>query len=368
MQLSARGFHDAGERQGPGAEPLKVWLIDEGHAGHRAQSEGILHALQRLGLRLDVTAIRCEMKLRGFLRPLAKAVFHRMSGPQALRFASRIARFQVPADGPPAFIISSGGQSAFVSRALSLHTGAPNIFVGNLGHFPPGWFAAVMSPVDFGAPQCIVTSAVPNAITPDKCREEALRYWDGRVPRGRWALLVGGANRNHPYGESDWAEIAGALNGLARKFGIKWLITTSRRSGADVERLLAREVDPDAVEEMVLFSSHPKKVVQPFLGTAEIVFVTQDSLTMLAEAIASGRPVVAIQTGKTRPRAGTYGSEVLDKYYRLPQVSAMRSFELTDYSPPTDLDKTYPQQAEAIMLAAKQLVSRLKIGLPEEKA
>jgi hypothetical protein len=46
----------------------------------------------------------------------------------------------------------------------------------------------------------------------------------------------------------------------------------------------------------------------------------------------------------------------------------MRSFELTDYSPPTDLDKTYPQQAEAIMLAAKQLVSHLKIGLPEEKA
>ncbi|HEY7647076.1 MAG TPA: ELM1/GtrOC1 family putative glycosyltransferase [Hyphomicrobiales bacterium] len=348
----------------PQRVPYKIWLIDEGHAGHRVQAEGILRALGSLGVQLDIATIRCEPNLRGFLRPAAKAIFHYLRGVSALRFASRIAQFSVPDDGLPRFIISSGGRTAFVSRALSLSTGAPNVFVGNLGRFPPQWFTVVMSPVDLKIPQSIVTGIVPNTMTPSECRDQSLIYWNNHVPKRCWTLLIGGANRNHPYNDQDWKDIAAGVNTLAQKFDIKWLITTSRRTGAHVEQLLEAAIAPNAVEELVLFSRAPKKVVMPFLGTAEIVFVTQDSLTMLGEAVASGRPVVSLLPRTTRSFANSYGDKVLHNYHQLPQLSTLRCSEMYNYLPYTDLSKTYEDSMELIKISAKALAAHLNIDHP----
>lgn len=341
--------------------PYKIWLIDEGHAGHRVQAEGILRALESFGVQLEIATIHCEPNLRGFLRPAAKAIFHHLRGESALRFASHIAQFSVPNDGLPRFIISSGGRTAFVSRALSLSTGAPNIFVGNLGQYPPQWFTVVMSPVDLKIPQSIVTGIVPNTMTPSECRNQSLCYWNNHVPKRCWTLLIGGANRNHPYNDQDWKDIAAGVNTLARKFDIKWLITTSRRTGAHVEQLLEAAISPSAVEELVLFSRTPKKVVMPFLGTAEIVFVTQDSLTMLGEAVASGRPVVSLLPRTTRSFANSYGDKVLHNYHQLPQLSTLRCSEVHKYFPTAILMNTYEHSMELINTSAKALMSHLNI-------
>jgi mitochondrial fission protein ELM1 len=352
----------AGEQSPSQRAPYKVWLIDEGHAGHRVQAEGILRALESLGLQLEVTTIRCEPSLRGFLRPIAKAIFHRLKGESALGFARRIAQFTVPRDGPPRFIISSGGRTAFVSRALSLSTGAPNVFVGNLGPFPPDWFTVVMSPIDLKIPHSIVTGIVPNTMTPSECRYQSQSYWNNRVPGRCWTLLIGGANRNHPYDDGDWHDIAAGVNALAGKFGIKWLITTSRRTGAHVEQLLEAAISPDAIEELVLFSRNPKKVVMPFLGAAEIVFVTQDSLTMLGEAVASGRPVVSLMPRRMRTVANSYGAKVLYKYHQLPHVIELRCSEIHKYIPNSDIMEICEVPAQLIKTSSNVLISSLKIG------
>lgn len=351
----------AGAKLSPQHSPYKVWLIDEGHAGHRVQAEGILRALETLGLQLEVTVVPCRLNLRGLFRPAAKAIFHRLKGESALRFASRVAQFSVPDDGPPRFIISSGGQTAFVSRALALWSGAPNIFVGNLSWFPPDWFSVVMSPVDLNIPHSIKTTVVPNTVTPSQCREQSLRYWNNHVPKRCWTLLIGGPNRNYPYSGQDWKDIAAGVNALAEKFDIKWLITTSRRTGAHVEKLLEKAISPDALEELVLFSSNPKKVVMPFLGAAEIVFVTQDSLTMLGEAVASGRPVVSLLPGKARSLANSYGAKAQELYHLQRQVAAISSLEMRDYVPHTRLDEMFDETATFISNAGKDLIDRLQL-------
>lgn len=105
------------------ASAHRVWLIDEGHAGHRVQSEGILNALRSSGLARDVTGINCTPTLRAFLRPAARAIFPHIKGASAPTFAKAIARFQVPDTGPPKFIISNGGRTALVSRGLASWSG-----------------------------------------------------------------------------------------------------------------------------------------------------------------------------------------------------------------------------------------------------
>jgi mitochondrial fission protein ELM1 len=218
-----------------------------------------------------------------------------------------------------------------------------------------------MSPVDLKIPHSIMTGIVPNTMTPWDCRNRSLGYWNNEVPKRCWTLLIGGANRGHPYKDQDWKDIAAGVNALAQKFDIKWLITTSRRTGAHVEQLLELAISPSAVEEFVLFSRSSKKIVMPFLGAAEIVFVTQDSLTMLGEAVASGRPVVSLLPRTTRSFANSYGDRVLHNYHQLPQLSTIRCSEMYKYLPDVDLSKTCEPSVEFIKRSAKSLISRLNI-------
>ncbi|MFP3920142.1 MAG: ELM1/GtrOC1 family putative glycosyltransferase [Dichotomicrobium sp.] len=337
-----------------------VWLVDEGHAGHRVQSEGVVMALERAGLSLAVERIECRPKLRGIFRPVARAALSRLDGPRAMRFARHVAQFTRPNGPPPSLIISSGGRTAFASRALALETGAPNVFVGNPKPFPGDWFSAVLSPVPLPQCEAIPTGIVPNIVTPGDCAAKAREYWHGPPPPGLWTLLIGGPSRNHLYGEQDWRDIAAGVNGLAERFGIRWLISTSRRTGAEAEAILAGDLAPEAVEELVLYGREPKRVVLPFLGAGERVFVTRDSLTMVSEAVMSGRPVAALLPRRVELADDNFMAVVLRKYASWHQYCEISSTKLSHFVP----DNRQPsagrhEAAEELDRAAGHLVRRL---------
>jgi mitochondrial fission protein ELM1 len=106
------------------------------------------------------------------------------------------------------------------------------------------------------------------------------------------AILIGGRSRSHQYEETDWLELVRALNELGES-GHRFLITTSRRTGASAEEILREGLRKEFLVDAVWWSQKPRKVVKPFLGRCEQVIVTRDSLTMVSEAIDSGRPVWA---------------------------------------------------------------------------
>jgi uncharacterized protein len=84
------------------------------------------------------------------------------------------------------------------------------------------------------------------------------------------------------------------VNALWKSDGTQWLITTSYRTGSELDDHFKRGINPDAILEAVWYSEAPRKVTKEYLGMADRVFVTMDSLTMLTEAIASGRPTCAL--------------------------------------------------------------------------
>ncbi len=338
----------------------QVWLIDEGHAGHRVQAEGMVAALTRLGIPLHTRRIDCQPRLRGIFRPAARAVFSRLGARSAGTLAHRVAQFEEPGGPPPSFIISSGGRTAFASRALSLRSGAPNVFVGNPKPFPMDWFSAVVSPVPLPQGDAILTGVVPNTVTPEDCTTEARRYWGAKPPPRLWSLLIGGPSRNHLYAAQDWRNIAAGVNALAARHGIKWLISTSRRTGAQAEAILEAQIAPDAIEELVLYSREPKRVVLAFLGAGERVFVTRDSLTMLSEAIMSGRPVTALLPEKVELASDNFMAVVLRKYDEWAQFTQVTCADLASFAPPAGHGAcALHQAAEELELAAEHLTQVL---------
>ena len=108
------------------------------------------------------------------------------------------------------------------------------------------------------------------------------------------ALFVGNSSAKIRFTEKDWDAIIRFVNEQWKRDGRQWLLTTSYRTGADLENRFRRGINPDALLNAVWYVNEPRKVTKAYLGLADRVYVTMDSLTMLTEAVASGRPTIAL--------------------------------------------------------------------------
>ena len=104
----------------------------------------------------------------------------------------------------------------------------------------------------------------------------------------------------------DWARK------LARREGIRWLVTTSRRTGKEVEAKLRGLLPPEVVADAVWWCHLPEKKFPAYLGAAEVIWVTQDSVSMVTEAVAAGKPVVVIaMAGRPLALTGVMAADAL---------------------------------------------------------
>lgn len=280
----------------------RTWIVDEGSPGHLAQSRGLADALKSHEPNLEITEIKIGRRFSGMQRSLIRWLM----GPSGRRVPSFLRDLvlkgvQLP-EGRPDLILSSGGKGVFTGRLLANQFDVPYVFVGERKPYRSEWFHTVFtpSPRECAANDCRI-GLIPTGVTPDKVKTAAIDY---DAPGGPlWSMIVGGCSKSHKFQEDDWKSMAREMNDLAGQFGIRWLLTSSRRTGQEAERLLEQHLDPAAVADTVWWSKNPRKRMLAFLGSAERVFVTQDSVTMVTEAICSGRPVSVIAPARvTFPR------------------------------------------------------------------
>ncbi len=282
---------------GTTVDNYRIWIISEGNSGHYNQSAAIAEVIA--ASRGGATEwIEARLKLRGFLRPLLAWLLNAWRGrmPDALMRLTYRLHEALPA-GAPDLIISSGGKSAFLNVMLARATGARNLFIGP----PPGLacrnFTAVLTlEEDARCGNCLVMDALPTRVTPERATEQGRQFIEENHLAGQrlWCMLIGGSSRSHRYTAADWRQLAQAMDALAERHRIKWLVTTSRRTGSECETMLRATLRPERIADAVYWGEAPRKVVLKYLGASEVVFCTQDSLTMITEAMASGKPVYAV--------------------------------------------------------------------------
>lgn len=307
----------------PQKHPLQVWLVSEGNAGHTSQSKGLIDALRRR-LPLDNQIIEAPMTLRGGFRPLLRWMLR--SGCQVplwvLRFAYTLPR--LPANHPD-MIVSSGGKSIPLAVSLARKYRAKFIFCGPPDANPLRFFDIILSPTPVpGHPHAILTEMLLTQVTPELVQQagEDLKnrlQAEGRTRVG--AVLIGGRSRSSHFETEDWRALAEGLNKLSVQSGWEWLVTTSRRTGEKAETILRETLKSSTLVDSAWWGKDPRKVVRSYLGACDAVFVTQDSLTMISEAICSGKPTITIRPKQVR--ASAYLSQVIDR-----QVSAGRLVSL----------------------------------------
>ncbi len=282
---------------------LRVWVLSDGQAGHYNQSRGIVRALETLQ---PVETDWIDMRLRaGLVRTLLRRRLNRMRRPDNLRFLKACCRIdELP--GPRCdVLVSAGGKTSFANAWLAAYLDVPNIYAGSLRGLDPALFSAVLTlEAVAGADNNLVLPLPPSPIdaTSVATAGATLRARLGSPQQRYWTLLVGGAGAGYRYDRLDWLALRELLKSLSERHGIRWLIASSRRTGRIAEQML-RDGMGSCSAMQSWYAGGDSFQIEEYLGAADQVFVTEDSMTMLTEAICSQRPVHSLAPRSAQPAA-----------------------------------------------------------------
>lgn len=138
-------------------------------------------------------------------------------------------------------------------------------------------------------PNVVVTLGAVHRVTPAGLAAGAARFAPllAHLPRPLVAVLLGGDNRVYRLADTGAAALADQLAGLARQ-GFGLAVTPSRRTGPALRRALAERLN---ARTAYVWDGTGENPYFGLLGLADAVIVTADSVNMVSEAAATGKPV-----------------------------------------------------------------------------
>ncbi len=141
-------------------------------------------------------------------------------------------------------------------------------------------------------PRVVVTMGAIHRVTPDRLASELARFPELQgLPRPVLAALIGGANRSYRFDLAKMADIADMLAAVLRERGGSAVVTPSRRTGSTGVALLRERL---AGLPAAIWDGTGANPYFAYLAIADAVLVTADSVSMISEAAATGKPVHVI--------------------------------------------------------------------------
>ncbi len=136
----------------------------------------------------------------------------------------------------------------------------------------------------------IETAASLHRITPARLAPAAAAFAPqlSHLPRPLVAVLIGGSNACYRLTPEIISTLAGQLRALCLEHGVGLAVTPSRRTGADNIKALRQAL---AGLPAVIWDFDGDNPYFGYLGLADAIIVTCDSVNMVSEACATGKPV-----------------------------------------------------------------------------
>jgi uncharacterized protein len=292
--------------------PLKALLLSDGRPGHFRLAEGIIAAIERRRLvnvqRLDCNRGRWPGAVLGAASNTAS--FDRF-------ILKSVYGLKPPETGLYDVVVSAGAETLAANVACARLAGAANIFYGSLRLFRPENFSLVL------------TSYAGNAVRPRHAmvlkpsgipwRTERPPSVGPARPPATAVLLLGGDAGTTTFAANDWDRLLAFVVATHAAHGTRWIIANSRRTPNIVsDRLVAATMMATLpVQTFIDVRAPATKTLAAAFAEAEAVLVTDDSSSMVSEAISAGLPTVGARPVKhTLPldEAG-YRAYLTDKHW-----------------------------------------------------
>ena len=262
---------------------LQVWRFADGLRGHENQSDGLIEAL----------AARTAIAV------------HTVETPRAARLATAW-RTLVGADTgrlPSPDLLVGAGSSTHLPMLVARRRRGGRVVVLMKPDLPLAWFDLVVAPCHDGVSprdNLLVTRGALNRVRPS-----------ARKRPDHGLMLIGGPDRRHAW---DALALEGQLSAIAERHPeVRWTAASSRRTPQGFLRRLAalgianlETVDVAEVDAEWL----PRR-----LADAATVWVTEDSVSMLYEALTAGAAIGLLALPRhdgSKPRASSRGDPVAE--------------------------------------------------------
>ncbi len=312
-----------------------VLIIDDGRVGHLRQSQAVASALSKVladkGKRVTVNAITVKFKkgwqcslfyvLARVLPFLRREYFLKsIMSPESAQALSA-----VHAD----FVISCGSKAAGVNWLMADILYARSIQILTPGILDPRlftwWIMPTHDQVKIKHARKITTRAALNVITPAYLKEQVQKlenhfsHLKGNA-RFKIGVLLGGNTKGVELNEAKARSLLKYVKEAAMHFNADVLLTTSRRTPAAVDAVVARELKGFERCALCIIANDQNipSAVGGILGLSDIVLVSGESISMVSEAVASGKKTIVFSLeGTTDSKYERFSADLADEGYIL---------------------------------------------------
>lgn len=287
---------------------MRILILSDGIAGHDRSSLGIQTALAKhRSVEAEVLPIRETRRLsRRVKRTLAGLLpfdtfwkaFYRVGG-EASPFNPLPLRRDIPSD-PVDLVISTGPRTSAANIAIARRLKAKNVYFGFSKWPSDGFYTALLTSERRRAHAHRAYTLRPSEL--DAAELPDARPLAANGAERHASLLFGGQSKHYYYTLADMELLAERLIAIGREMPwLKWTVFDSRRSPqAEIDCLVEIVEASDAPVEFVRFAERGLLSNNPAFSS-DLVLVTADSMSMLAESIASRRPTGILFADRYKP-------------------------------------------------------------------
>jgi len=261
----------------------QAWILSEAYAGLQAQAIGLAEAAC---LHHEVRTLAPGTPWR-WIAPIL--------WPAPLSVVPDAVRGKLPA-----VAIGCGGKGAAVIAALR-RRGVAAVQVQHPRMDPRRFDLVVVNRHDgLTGPNVVVTRTALHRVTPERLAGAAATWRDkvADLPRPLVAVLVGGSNGRHRLDQPVGEALADQLAEMMRRDHVGLMLTPSRRTDPAVVRALRDRLGKLGAW---IWDGAGDNPYYGMLALAEVIVVTEDSVSMVSEAVATAAPVLlAALPGRSR--------------------------------------------------------------------
>jgi len=310
-----------------------ILVLSDGKAGHLRQSEAaakaIVDCLRQRGITARVKTL--EVKISGKFGRSCLALCGMFSGKYSCQGCLACLRRFIPKESYGSLVreaadivISCGSSLAGINHFIARENRARSVVIMRPAFLGLRRFDLAIIPRHDRPPKrknVAVTEGALNLIDAGYLKEQAEKLTQApgfsRQASGlNIGVLIGGDAKNFHLDPGVVKTVISQIKSFAQEESAALLVTTSRRSGPEIEALVKSELGNYAACKFLVIAgeNNPEFSVGGILGLSDIVVVSPESISMVSEAASSGKYVIAFDAQVSR-RHRRFLSGLAEKKY-----------------------------------------------------
>lgn len=271
-------------------------ILSDGKSGHLRQAQAALKAVHSSQFIVHSNIIEIGFKNK-FLKILAQAC--NSFGLDISEFCLTKESYTALKEAHPDLVISCGSSLSNINLALARENLAKSVCIMNPGRAKRKRFSLVIIPKHDRPPRgknIVITLGALNLIDEDYLKEQAeiLKSRIGGIgKKTSLGLLIGGDTKKYRLTQRIMNPVIQEIKKASLDLDADILITTSRRTPEAIEKLVRKEFSGFKNSKLLVIANEKNipEAVGGILGVADFILVSAESISMVSEAVSSGKYV-----------------------------------------------------------------------------